>query len=451
MEIALTERSRDHIIGNFAETLTVCVEQMNEVCRKFFEYINGQVFANEKEWQDALSSFKTSVMSTAGGTRSEKQMIYDQIESMLLNPSKLVTGRRQIDQNVVRFLMQGSSDTSLPATKCAVCDKSGGVMVRCSFHRCKKPLHIACAASTKPSKKFRCRYYRCPLCQPAKKSDEKRPIRATRRKRKRDPPKKAIEKQKCDSNGGGASKDDAAAALREPSPVASDGSTSSNSDEERTGSSLDESESGQIFDGDGHATHGISFKSACEINSMSFGQRHEAKVVTPAKDTSDGSMSDVSSISDSGEGQLEDNVLCKRGQQTDPNNGLVLSSVFNDACSELFFIKNTIHCVREDLQIACDSVQSHVSQQNAVQVRTVLTQIRSGLNMLTTLARQFQHAYRMPLVDNFSSNADSHGGGVGASDVLSDAYSEVSLFERHVSTLHEQFEVLQSQSVGVVS
>jgi hypothetical protein len=82
----------------------------------------------------------------------------------------------------------------------------------------------------------------------------------------------------------------------------------------RTGSSLDESESGQIFDGDGHATHGISFKSACEINSMSFGQRHEAKVVTPAKDTSDGSMSDVSSISDSGEGQLEDNVLCKRGQ-----------------------------------------------------------------------------------------------------------------------------------------
>jgi hypothetical protein len=67
MNPVLALRSRAIMIEQFGEQLTTCVEDLNELCRKFFQFINDQVFENEQEWQHALSVFRKSVYDAAGG------------------------------------------------------------------------------------------------------------------------------------------------------------------------------------------------------------------------------------------------------------------------------------------------------------------------------------------------------------------------------------------------
>jgi hypothetical protein len=66
MNSYLALRSRA-IMTKLDELLATCVEDLNELCRKFFQFINNQVFENEQEWQDALSVFRKSVYNAAGG------------------------------------------------------------------------------------------------------------------------------------------------------------------------------------------------------------------------------------------------------------------------------------------------------------------------------------------------------------------------------------------------
>ena len=77
----------------FGQTITGCVETLNDVCLNFFSFINGHVFRSEEDWSQALSTFKASVLEHAAGTRTERAALYQQIEQILLNPSKVVTGK----------------------------------------------------------------------------------------------------------------------------------------------------------------------------------------------------------------------------------------------------------------------------------------------------------------------------------------------------------------------
>ena len=244
MNHVLALRSRAFMIEKFGEQLTTCVEDLNELCRKFFQFINDQVFENEQEWQHALSVFRKRVYDAAGGTPNDKNILVDQIKSILLNPSKLVTGKRRIavyPQNIVTLLTQGSCDANSSRTKCSVCNQPYGLMVRCSFQRCKKPLHIACAESTL-SKKFQCHYYRCPVCL-SDKSDK------NMLKQKRRPyTAKAIEKQTHNSKGVVAYTPGDAAGLMKPGNRASECSMSSHGEEE------DIDKSGDVDTSDGSGT-----------------------------------------------------------------------------------------------------------------------------------------------------------------------------------------------------
>ena len=149
------------------------MQELNELCREFFCFINCTVFANEKQWQDALSVFKNSVIESAVGDPKAKTSLYNQIEHMLLHPPDLVTGSgkrqrlgNQILDNIVTLFKQGSCDASLPTKQCSVCKKQDGrVMITCSKPRCKKLMHVNCATRAASKRHKNVGFYHCPSCQ----------------------------------------------------------------------------------------------------------------------------------------------------------------------------------------------------------------------------------------------------------------------------------------------
>ena len=123
-----------------------------------------------------------------------------------------------------------------------------------------------------------------------------------------------------------------------------------------------------------------------------------------------------------------------------------LSSVLKGACTECFFIRQSISSLGTDLVATRASVQSNISHENADQVRGYLNQIRSCVDMLTSLARQIQLAYEIPLTDS-----QTFGGGVDesvyGSDILLYAIDKNLEFGHRVSNLHGQFEALHDSVV----
>jgi hypothetical protein len=283
-------------------------------------------------------------------------------------------------------------------------------------------LHIACAESTL-SKKFKCRFYRCPVCL-SDKSNKNMP------KRKR------------------ANTDGDAAGL--PGNRAFECSMSSHGEEEEIDQSGDgDTSDGSCTDASGKSNLAIDALpiiadciSEDHLSALDTFEYHEYEFESVGN-----SSSNVSSVFD---GDSEDTMFNEKSgfrlepfQQTKTNHGSKLSSVLEEACTDLFFMKNTLHSLREDLQTCRDSV---VSPENGKQVREVLKMIRSGFNQLTHFAGQFQHAHGIPFVN--SSDADSHsfGGEVGELNVVRDALLEFSAFDQSVLILHPLYQALHSYS-----
>ena len=169
--LSLQQRAKK--IQQYGRRIVQTVQELNELCREFFCFINCTVFANEKQWQDALSVFKNSVIESAVGDPKAKTALYNQIEHMLLHPPDLVTGSgkrqrlgNQILDNIVTLFKQGSCDASLPTKQCSVCKKQDGrVMITCSKPRCKKLMHVNCATRAASKRHKNVGFYHCPSCQ----------------------------------------------------------------------------------------------------------------------------------------------------------------------------------------------------------------------------------------------------------------------------------------------
>jgi len=160
---------RDQQIKIFGQRFSNIFCQLNDTCRHFFEFISGQVFKNERDWRSALLCFKTSVLESAVGSRTERQEVYRQVESFLLDPtnqnvvvSKSRTKCVATRTSLIRLLTDVS--TSRPSATCVVCKISGGIIVQCSGRRCTNTFHTFCAAATTYCKNPASRYYRCRSC-----------------------------------------------------------------------------------------------------------------------------------------------------------------------------------------------------------------------------------------------------------------------------------------------
>ena len=391
--------TRGHQIQCFAVNLTQCFQACNDQCVKFISFINQQPFKNQREFEDALNRFRSTVLETAEGTQDQKKTLCDQIEYALLHPSKVVThkvmkGSRgcQIDQSIVKLLMPGSCVAS--PRKCSVCNEGCGIMVTCSSQRCKKPLlHPDCAGQITFSKKNACSYYRCPSCVrlvPAAKPKSKRSSRKG---------KQPLKKPKRDSGDGEALKnDDAAAGTSKGS--ASDGSMSDGSD----------------------------LPIVSETSSLRA------------------YMVDEEDQAHSGDKRAE-NLRSELQSQHTHNDLSDDLAVFESACGHIVFIRDAAHSVHEDLKAAQLSVGGSVTVENADKVKVVLNQIKSGLNSLAELAIQYRVAYGMPA----NAYLPLEGSDVGASDALSNACSEVIAFDHMLSHINDQFDGLKSQAAVVVS
>ena len=120
--------------------------QIQQFGQAFAKYISGQVFENEREWRSALLLFKQSVLESAEGSRCQKQAIYRQVESFLLDPTNqnVVAGKsgpkRQtaIADSLMNLLTDVSSRSS---ATCKVCNHSVGIIVQCSGRRCRSTFH----------------------------------------------------------------------------------------------------------------------------------------------------------------------------------------------------------------------------------------------------------------------------------------------------------------------
>ena len=149
----------------FGAEFAECCKTLNDLCARFFQYINRQVFRNESEWRQCLSVFKQSVLHHSEGARSHKLAVYDQIQSFLLHPSKVVLSGGTVSRNVIDMRhVLGLVESGLPAPTCTVCKSAGGLMAKCSGKRCNAVFHVFCATSTVYCKKQSSNFYRCDSC-----------------------------------------------------------------------------------------------------------------------------------------------------------------------------------------------------------------------------------------------------------------------------------------------
>ena len=399
-------------LQTFGQEITVCVETLNDVCLRFFSFINGHVFKTEEDWRETLSTFKRSVINCAGGIRTEKTALYQQIVQILLNPSKVVTGKCAIVHTMKQLLTQEDGQGS--GNQCSVCQTSGGLIVRCSGQRCHKPVHVNCASKLLASKKLGASFYRCPSCSPSEISDDTT--------RKRGPSKGAGTGHRKKHNYTAKSKpaiqekDFSSAPQAIVVAVAADSNCSS----------LKSPEARQS------ATSADAVTLLC---SDIPGSEQSCKL----RDHRDGGSSDEQTS-----GSFLTNHLDDASWQADPRAAADCAGTFcsdhdalSDACQELFFMRSDSENLRVALQAAHQTVSSNVSPPNAARVRTVLGQIRFGLHTLAHLVQQFQTAYQIPSMEF----PPSFGGGVAASnDVLSDALFEIDTFQSAMDCLNREFD-----------
>ena len=88
--MATLSNSRDAQLACFGSEFARCCESLNDNCAKFFQLINGEVFGCEREWREALSVFKQSILDHSVGRRPHKLAVYQEVETFLLNPPKTV-------------------------------------------------------------------------------------------------------------------------------------------------------------------------------------------------------------------------------------------------------------------------------------------------------------------------------------------------------------------------
>jgi hypothetical protein len=443
-------------LQQFGQKLAHVVQELNTLCQEFFRYINSTVFEDEEQIQDALSVFQTSVMKSAVGTDRYKKQFYDQIERMLLNPpAHVAESRPRLGQgmhNVVTLFQQVSREASLPKMKCSVCSGQGGLMVLCSKLRCKKPMHVACAALKTISKRFNgISFYHCPSCQ-AK-------IQAPSKPRKRKSEEQLTKGGNSDQASAGTDEDKEEKSLASISLEHTRGSGAKSSVSD--GESVSQSDEGENSDdsnypGSSAIRHDNSGPAAGGTNASASSDSGSDATPTPPVDDAkvfvfddcifEGAMVDASSTVES-EGSWINLRSSDSGSDAPPKPfphvGSDLSSSIRGACTGLFFMKHSILNLKMDLETTRTSVQTSVSHQNADQIRDCLTQIRSGIDNLTTLARQIQVGYGISL----AADSQPFGGGVDASDILQYAVLENSDFDRRVSNLLIEFEALHAYSV----
>jgi hypothetical protein len=410
-------------IGKFGQQIAGCVEALNDVCIKFFKYINHQVFRNESEWRQALLEFKNSVTAHATGTRHDKQLLYSQIEELLLKPSKFVTGKVVTGSGQMEQNMQVLLTTAGDGTKCSVCGKTEkGVFVRCSTQRCTAVMHCYCASANAPSKKYGTTYYSCPshssVIEMSGREDRKRRSKGAGKGREKKP-KKADKTEPVIGNGNGS--------IAHPAVTDAAGS-------------------------------GI-----CAAE----GNRAAAASSNSSSDTSDGSSSDTSSCDQGGHNggdfptdgsartaasDVENTVNSLRGGGSSSSFSRSLSSgidgddsdqyrryVRYDVCAEVVFLKNDTESLKQALQTTHAAVHSNVSDANAVRIRNVLGEIRSAVGTLTRLVHE------SGMHSSMTSQFPVGGGAAVSSDVLGDADGEITSMQNYLSALQEFFESADHQ------
>ena len=422
------------VIERFGVNVATNVEELNDVCRTFFKLVNRHVFDNDLECRRALSAFKETVEATLI-PKSQKRAVYKQVESILLNPSKAVTGRNLFSQNLRLMLTQDSCDA-----KCSECQGSIGFIVRCGGQRCNKLVHVGCAASKHESKRYSAWFYHCSSCSsclPSEISDDE-----GQNGRKRGSTGGAGKGRKIPNQND-------TAASGNPSSHASDVPTSSL---ERKGSaSTASSRTFHLSPDREYRNHSMNSNSPRRFESPYSDLSH---VLTPA-------FVNDSLVVESG--YFESSYVSPRPFVNDLSSSSTRPFVNNlssstctsarrqtatdapdlaEACEQFVFLKNDLEAVRSSLQATHEYVGSNVSHENAVQVRKILGEIRSGIGLLNNWAIQFQTAHEKPLVTNDSSEEWlSFGGSVVVSnDVLSDALHDISIFENFFTTLHREFE-----------
>ena len=319
-------------------------------------------------------------------------LLLQEVVQILLNPSKVVTGKCAIVDSMKLLLTQEDAKGSA----CSVCNASGGLIVRCVEQRCHKLMHVNCASKPVASRRYSGNhFYRCPSCSPSEISDDE--------ERKRGPSRGAGKGCQKKQKGAARSKP----ALQESVPSSAPGPIIVAFAADSNCSSLKSPEARQPATSADAVTL---FSSDTPGGSCAFNTGH---------------LDDLNFDAD------------LRAAADCPGTFCSDHDALSHACQELFFIRSDSENLRVALQAAHETVSSNVSVPNAVQVRTVLEQIRSGLRTLARFVQQFQTTYQVPSIEF----PPSFGGGVAASnDVLSDALLDIDTFEIDMEMLNRQFE-----------
>jgi hypothetical protein len=350
----VSDRSRDEVV-KFGQQFAIHFGQLNDTCRRFFSYINGRIFTSMQEWRSVLSVFKNSVLETAWGSRSEKQAIYQQIENFLLDPTnqKVVAinpGKKgRTGSDVSHYLMHLLTDASISlSAQCVVCKSTAGIIVKCSKQRCTKTFHTFCAAAVTHCKHPPSDYYRC-----REHAEQFAAVEVTTTKKKRSsqgkPPTKNGKKNRVATANEQRSEDKTSAT----NPATPDG----NRDQ---------------------ASAGIAGADANPDADSDPGS--DSSLSSFASDNAGGSVSE--------EGQIEGCFNMKDGSAMNGStSGLAFDPIIEEACDQLFWIRNDLSSAQDALlEASQDSFKSVVSLQTAERIRTVLGTIRHGLATLSNLA-----------------------------------------------------------------
>lgn len=364
---------RDQQIKIFGQRFSNIFCQLNDTCRHFFEFISGQVFKNERDWRSALLCFKTSVLESAVGSRTERQEVYRQVESFLLDPtnqnvvvSKSRTKCVATRTSLIRLLTDVS--TSRPSATCVVCKISGGIIVQCSGRRCTNTFHTFCAAATTYCKNPASRYYRCRSCVAP---DAAFAVSTTKKKRSRIKASTKSRRKKNELD------EEVLATVSVPGAHASDASD----DEEQH----QQEEQNEEDDGDGKddgsgkdAEDGASLNAsrpACSFYDSSF--------VTAATGVAS-------------EANVSRNAFFPAAFDTTPvfmtpsTNALAspnAASPLLNLKSQFFCLSQDVSSLHEEMVSLRGSVQA-ISQENEAALRAILTRVRLELNHLQSVLRE---------------------------------------------------------------